>query len=245
MEEKTMKLEGLSRTTFVTGHRMHLQLEARILTPERTRMLNQKEPKSKSHDDQSQPVAVHHCNHQEVVPSNYKKRTRHLHDTPKKRRQNLLKLREKLKIHRRQSATERKRQSNLKYVEGRPNPHAQHLKWRSPRKAPMMVPNTPNEVICWVLGEYGIADGKYPASYIIGKLCAAEAHSTDDTVKLGLAGSVAAVGGGRELQSKSWGLRVGVATSEIARSSEGQLVDKDAIQARQGFGFDLNEIGWF
>ncbi|KAJ3678305.1 hypothetical protein LUZ60_002108 [Juncus effusus] len=40
------------------------------------------------------------------------------------------------------------------------------------------------QVICWVLGEYGTADGKYSASYIIGKLCdVAEAHSTDDTVK--------------------------------------------------------------
>ncbi|CAA2992736.1 AP-4 complex subunit epsilon [Olea europaea subsp. europaea] len=40
------------------------------------------------------------------------------------------------------------------------------------------------QVICWVLGEYGTADGKYSASYITGKLCdATEAHSTDDTVK--------------------------------------------------------------
>ncbi|KAF3337398.1 AP-4 complex subunit epsilon [Carex littledalei] len=40
------------------------------------------------------------------------------------------------------------------------------------------------QVICWVLGEYGTADGKYSASYIIGKLCdVAEAHSSDDTVK--------------------------------------------------------------
>ncbi|KAI3453914.1 hypothetical protein Pfo_010577 [Paulownia fortunei] len=40
------------------------------------------------------------------------------------------------------------------------------------------------QVICWVLGEYGIADGKYSASYITGKLCdVAEAHSTDDTIK--------------------------------------------------------------
>ncbi|XP_031479468.1 AP-4 complex subunit epsilon [Nymphaea colorata] len=40
------------------------------------------------------------------------------------------------------------------------------------------------QVICWVLGEYGTADGKYTASYITGKLCdVAEAHSTDDTVK--------------------------------------------------------------
>ncbi|KAL3651019.1 hypothetical protein CASFOL_007422 [Castilleja foliolosa] len=40
------------------------------------------------------------------------------------------------------------------------------------------------QVICWVLGEYGTADGKYSASYITGKLCdVAEAHLTDDTVK--------------------------------------------------------------
>uniref|UniRef100_A0A5B6Z1K6 Putative AP-4 complex subunit epsilon n=1 Tax=Davidia involucrata TaxID=16924 RepID=A0A5B6Z1K6_DAVIN len=40
------------------------------------------------------------------------------------------------------------------------------------------------QVICWVLGEYGTADGKYSASYITGKLCdVAEAHSSDDTVK--------------------------------------------------------------
>ncbi|KAJ1286802.1 hypothetical protein BS78_03G379900 [Paspalum vaginatum] len=40
------------------------------------------------------------------------------------------------------------------------------------------------QIICWVLGEYGTADGKYSASYIIGKLCdVAEAHLTDDTVK--------------------------------------------------------------
>ncbi|KAK1430733.1 hypothetical protein QVD17_13686 [Tagetes erecta] len=40
------------------------------------------------------------------------------------------------------------------------------------------------QVICWVLGEYGTADGKYSASYISGKLCdVAEAHSTDDIVK--------------------------------------------------------------
>lgn len=41
------------------------------------------------------------------------------------------------------------------------------------------------QVICWVLGEYGTADGKYSASYIIGKLCdVAEAHSSDDTVQV-------------------------------------------------------------
>ncbi|KAK6158573.1 hypothetical protein DH2020_005887 [Rehmannia glutinosa] len=40
------------------------------------------------------------------------------------------------------------------------------------------------QVICWVLGEYGTADGKYSASYITGKLCdVAEAHPEDDTVK--------------------------------------------------------------
>ncbi|KAL2525345.1 AP-4 complex subunit epsilon [Abeliophyllum distichum] len=40
------------------------------------------------------------------------------------------------------------------------------------------------QVICWVLGEYGTADGKYSASYISGRLCdVAEAHSTDDIVK--------------------------------------------------------------
>lgn len=41
------------------------------------------------------------------------------------------------------------------------------------------------QVICWVLGEYGTADGKFSASYITGKLCdVAEAHSNDDTVKV-------------------------------------------------------------
>ncbi|XP_011072297.1 AP-4 complex subunit epsilon [Sesamum indicum] len=40
------------------------------------------------------------------------------------------------------------------------------------------------QLICWVLGEYGTADGKYSASYITGKLCdVAEAHSNDDTIK--------------------------------------------------------------
>ncbi|CAL0313224.1 unnamed protein product [Lupinus luteus] len=40
------------------------------------------------------------------------------------------------------------------------------------------------QVICWVLGEYGIADGKYSASYITGKLCdMAESYSNDETVK--------------------------------------------------------------
>ncbi|XP_022936679.1 AP-4 complex subunit epsilon [Cucurbita moschata] len=40
------------------------------------------------------------------------------------------------------------------------------------------------QVICWVLGEYGTADGKYSASYIAGKLCdIAEAYSNDASVK--------------------------------------------------------------
>ncbi|GAA0154170.1 membrane traffic protein [Lithospermum erythrorhizon] len=40
------------------------------------------------------------------------------------------------------------------------------------------------QLICWVFGEYGTADGKYSATYITGKLCdVAEAHATDDTVK--------------------------------------------------------------
>ncbi|KAJ7953294.1 AP-4 complex subunit epsilon [Quillaja saponaria] len=40
------------------------------------------------------------------------------------------------------------------------------------------------QVICWVLGEYGTADGNYSASYITGKLCdVAEAYSNDETVK--------------------------------------------------------------
>ncbi|KAI9092210.1 hypothetical protein K1719_027710 [Acacia pycnantha] len=40
------------------------------------------------------------------------------------------------------------------------------------------------QVICWVLGEYGTADGKHSASYISGKLCdVAEAYSDDVTVK--------------------------------------------------------------
>ena len=38
------------------------------------------------------------------------------------------------------------------------------------------------QVICWVLGEYGTADGKYDAAYITGKLCdIAEAYSGDET----------------------------------------------------------------
>ncbi|GLT73924.1 hypothetical protein SLA2020_457530 [Shorea laevis] len=40
------------------------------------------------------------------------------------------------------------------------------------------------QVICWVLGEYGTADGKFSASYITEKLCdVAEAYSNDETVK--------------------------------------------------------------
>ncbi|XP_002519936.2 AP-4 complex subunit epsilon [Ricinus communis] len=40
------------------------------------------------------------------------------------------------------------------------------------------------QVICWVLGEYGTADGKFSASYITGKLCdVADAYSNDETVK--------------------------------------------------------------
>ncbi|XVF52223.1 hypothetical protein PTKIN_Ptkin05aG0002000 [Pterospermum kingtungense] len=40
------------------------------------------------------------------------------------------------------------------------------------------------QVICWVLGEYGTADGKFTSSYITGKLCdVAEAYSNDETVK--------------------------------------------------------------
>jgi len=33
------------------------------------------------------------------------------------------------------------------------------------------LPSSFLQIICWVLGEYGTADGKYSASYIIGKLC--------------------------------------------------------------------------
>ncbi|KAG6778420.1 hypothetical protein POTOM_018284 [Populus tomentosa] len=40
------------------------------------------------------------------------------------------------------------------------------------------------QVICWVLGEYGTADGKFSASYVTGKLCdVAESYSSDETVK--------------------------------------------------------------
>lgn len=46
------------------------------------------------------------------------------------------------------------------------------------------LPSTFLQVICWVLGEYGTADGKYSASYMIGKLCdVAEAHLNDNAVK--------------------------------------------------------------
>uniref|UniRef100_A0A0E0CC44 AP-4 complex subunit epsilon n=1 Tax=Oryza meridionalis TaxID=40149 RepID=A0A0E0CC44_9ORYZ len=47
------------------------------------------------------------------------------------------------------------------------------------------LPSSFLQIICWVLGEYGTADGKYSASYIIGKLYdVAEAHPTDDTVRI-------------------------------------------------------------
>ncbi|MBA0744204.1 hypothetical protein Gogos_006839 [Gossypium gossypioides] len=40
------------------------------------------------------------------------------------------------------------------------------------------------QVICWVLGEYGTADGMFSASDITGKLCdVAEAYSNDETLK--------------------------------------------------------------
>ena len=41
------------------------------------------------------------------------------------------------------------------------------------------------QVICWVLGEYGTADGTHSAAYIIGRLYdVAEAHPGDDLVKV-------------------------------------------------------------
>ena len=41
------------------------------------------------------------------------------------------------------------------------------------------------QVICWVLGEYGTADGTHSADDIIGKLCdVAEAHPGDTVVKV-------------------------------------------------------------
>ncbi|XP_051151125.1 AP-4 complex subunit epsilon-like isoform X2 [Andrographis paniculata] len=47
-----------------------------------------------------------------------------------------------------------------------------------------IVPSAFLQLICWVLGEYGTADGKYSASYITGKLCdVAEANASDDVVK--------------------------------------------------------------
>ncbi|KAJ7560596.1 hypothetical protein O6H91_04G136800 [Diphasiastrum complanatum] len=46
------------------------------------------------------------------------------------------------------------------------------------------LPSVLLQVICWVLGEYGTADGSHSADYIIGKLCdVAEAHPGDNTVK--------------------------------------------------------------
>ncbi|KAK8477584.1 hypothetical protein V6N13_096387 [Hibiscus sabdariffa] len=40
------------------------------------------------------------------------------------------------------------------------------------------------QVICWVLGEYGTADGMFSASDVTGKLCdVAEAYSSNETVK--------------------------------------------------------------
>jgi len=39
--------------------------------------------------------------------------------------------------------------------------------------------------VCWVLGEYGTADGTHSADDIIGKLCdVAEAHLGDTVVKV-------------------------------------------------------------
>lgn len=41
------------------------------------------------------------------------------------------------------------------------------------------------QVVCWVLGEYGTADGSHSPDYIIGKLCdVAEAHPADTVVKV-------------------------------------------------------------
>ncbi|KAL2348756.1 hypothetical protein Fmac_002756 [Flemingia macrophylla] len=48
----------------------------------------------------------------------------------------------------------------------------------------LKLPSVFLQVICWVLGEYGTADGKHSASYISGKLCdIAEAYSNDENVK--------------------------------------------------------------
>ncbi|KAH0879008.1 hypothetical protein HID58_066402 [Brassica napus] len=55
-----------------------------------------------------------------------------------------------------------------------------HLQIMSEPKLPSLF----LQVISWVLGEYGTADGKYSASYISGKLCdVADAYSSDETVK--------------------------------------------------------------
>lgn len=52
----------------------------------------------------------------------------------------------------------------------------------------------PVQVVCWVLGEYGTADGSHSAAYIIGKLCdVAEAHLGDDVVKVAMAWSAVAI----------------------------------------------------
>lgn len=46
------------------------------------------------------------------------------------------------------------------------------------------LPSVLLQVICWVLGEYGTADGTHSAAYIIGRLCdVSEAHPGDDVVK--------------------------------------------------------------
>eukprot|EP00250_Pteridium_aquilinum_P009548 c18743_g1_i1 orf=243-3203(+) len=46
------------------------------------------------------------------------------------------------------------------------------------------LPSVLLQVICWVLGEYGTADGTHSAAYIIGRLCdVAETHPGDDVVK--------------------------------------------------------------
>eukprot|EP00271_Cylindrocystis_brebissonii_P016774 TRINITY_DN4125_c0_g1_i1.p1 TRINITY_DN4125_c0_g1~~TRINITY_DN4125_c0_g1_i1.p1 ORF type:complete len:1046 (-),score=195.55 TRINITY_DN4125_c0_g1_i1:795-3932(-) len=46
------------------------------------------------------------------------------------------------------------------------------------------LPSTLLQVICWVLGEYGTADGTHSPADIISRLCdVAEGHSSDDTVR--------------------------------------------------------------
>lgn len=51
-----------------------------------------------------------------------------------------------------------------------------------------------HQVVCWVLGEYGTADGSHSADYIIGKLCdVAEAHPGDFVVKVSAPASCFAV----------------------------------------------------